>query len=128
MVIGGIAAAWLYSSQVALPGDLADVRDEPRPVPEAPVEPAAEGAYPAAAAVPGVILLMTRPTSVGVLVLHATAIARPQMGLAALFWAAAIALVLLARATGRGLLSQRFTVRERTLIVGAGQVGSEIAR
>ena len=50
------------------------------------------------------------------------------MGLTALFWALAIALVLTTRAIARAALSRRFVVRERTLIVGAGQVGSEIAR
>src|SRR3954469_16009563 len=206
MVSGGAAAAGLYSSQIALPSDLADVREEPRTVPEPVAEPQTKAIYPAFAGhrlrrrgwvlrrallladasafvaalavvdifrvqvnmadpavwlfglgafcawvlfshgyglylndelqavrptaddVPGVILLVTLTTWVGVLVLHATAIARPRMALAALFWAAAIALVLLTRTIARGVLSRRFMVRERTLIVGAGQVGSEIAR
>jgi exopolysaccharide biosynthesis polyprenyl glycosylphosphotransferase len=206
VVIGGVAAAWLYSSQVALPGDLADVREEPGAVPEPALElqtkavnPAFAGhrrrrrgwvlrrallfadatAFLAAVAfvnvfqaqinladpavwafglgsfcawvlfahgyglylndelqavrptaddVPGVILLVTLTTWVGVLVLHATEIARLEMGPTALFWGAAIALVLLARAIARGGLSRRFVARERTLIVGAGRVGSEIAR
>ena len=74
------------------------------------------------------ILLVTLTTWVGVLVLDASEIATPQLGLTALFWAAAIALLLTARAIARAVLSRRFVVRERTLIVGAGQVGSEIAR
>ena len=206
VVIGGVTAAWLYSSQIAVPGDLADVREEPRLDPVAPVEPAAKPAYPrfaghrlrrrgwvlrrvllladavaffAAAAlvdvlganigladpavwgfglaafcawvlfaqgyglylndeiqavrptaddVPGVIMLVTLTTWVGVLVLDGTTIAQPRMGLTALFWALAIGFVLTNRAIGRAALSRRLVVRERTLIVGAGQVGSEIAR
>ena len=206
VVIGGVAAAWLYSSQIALPGDLADVQEEPRTVPAPPVELEPKTSYPAFAGhrlrrrgwvlrrvllsadamaffvavalvdlvtgtinladpavwafgiaafcawvlfaqgyglylndelqavrptaddVPGVILLVTLTTWVGVLVLNATALALPRMGLTAFFWATAIALVLMARAIARAVLSRSFVVRERTLIVGAGQVGSEIAR
>jgi exopolysaccharide biosynthesis polyprenyl glycosylphosphotransferase len=206
VVIGGVFAAWLHSSQIALPGDLADVQEE-LPADRAPrAEPAASVSYPAftghrlrrrgwvlrrvllladAAAfvaavvlvdlvrpeinladpaiwafgvgvfcawvlfaqgyglylndelqavrptaddVPGVILLATLTTWVGVLVLDATSIATPRIGLTALFWAVAIALLLTSRAIARAVMSRRFTVRERTLIVGAGQVGSEIAR
>src|SRR4029079_15251938 len=83
---------------------------------------------PTADDVPGVILLVTRTTWVGVLVLDATRIAQPAMGLTAVFWAVAIAFVLAMRAVARGALSRRFVVRERTLIVGAGHVGSEVAR
>ena len=39
----------------------------------------------------------------------------------------AIAFVLLARAATRAVITRRFVVRERTLIVGAGRVGAEIA-
>ena len=46
VVIGGVAAAWLYSSQIAVPGDLADVREESLPDPVAPIEPATKPAYP----------------------------------------------------------------------------------
>jgi len=206
VVIGGVAAAWLASSQIALPSDLADVREEPRTDPVAPLEPATKPAYPRFAGhrlrrrgwvlrrallaadavafagavalvaalqadinfadpavwafgvaafcawvlfaqgyglylndeiqavrptaddVPGVILLVTLTTWVGVLVLDATRIAQPAMGLTAVFWAVAIAFVLAMRAVARGALSRRFVVRERTLIVGAGHVGSEVAR
>jgi exopolysaccharide biosynthesis polyprenyl glycosylphosphotransferase len=204
VVIGGVLAAWLHSSQIALPSDLAEVQPEPAPDPAPRAEPAAKVSHPAghrlrrrgwvlrrvllladaagfvaavglvdmfradinfadpavwafglgafcawvlfahgyglylndelqavrptADDVPGVILLVTLTTWVGVLVLDASQIATPQLGLTALFWAAAIALLLAARAIARAVLSRRFVVRERTLIVGAGQVGSEIAR
>jgi len=196
-------AAWLHSSQIALPGDLAEVQED-RLLDPLPRAEAATASYPAghrlrrrgwvlrrvllladaagfAAAialmdvlwadiniadaavwafglgafcawilfahgyglylndelqavrptaddVPGVILLVTLTTWVGVLVLDATAIAQPRMGLTALFWALAIGSVLTTRAVARAAMSRRFVVRERTLIVGAGQVGSEIAR
>jgi len=196
-------AAWLHSSQIALPGDLAEVQED-RLLDPPPRAEAATASYPAghrlrrrgwvlrrvllladaagfAAAialmdvlwadiniadaavwafglaafcawilfahgyglylndelqavrptaddVPGVILLVTLTTWVGVLVLDATAIAQPRMGLTALFWALAIGSVLTTRAVARAAMSRRFVVRERTLIVGAGQVGSEIAR
>jgi exopolysaccharide biosynthesis polyprenyl glycosylphosphotransferase len=83
---------------------------------------------PTADDVPGVILLVTLTTWLGVLVLSATATAQPRLGLTALFWALAIACLLAARAAARAVLTRRFVVRERTLIVGAGHVGSEIAR
>ena len=87
-----------------------------------------EAVRPTADDVPAVTLLVTLTTWVGVLVLDATTIAQPRMGLTALFWALAIGFVLTTRAIARAALSRRFVVRERTLIVGAGQVGSEIAR
>ena len=59
---------------------------------------------PTADDVPGVILLVTLTTWVGVLVLDASQIATPQLGLTALFWAAAIALLLTARAIARAVL------------------------
>ena len=197
-------AAWLHSSQIALPSDLAEVQPEPALDPAPRAESPARVSYPAghrlrrrgwvlrrvllladaagfvaavalvdmfradinfadpavwafglgafcawvlfahgyglylndelqavrptADDVPGVILLVTLTTWVGVLVLDASQIATPRLGLTALFWAATIALLLTARAIARGVLSRRFVVRERTLIVGAGQVGSEIAR
>ena len=205
VVIGGVIAAWLHTSQIVLPSDLTEAQEEPRldpaPRPESPrasdpafaghrlrrrgwvlrrvllladaigffaavalvdllwasidlADPAVwafgigafcawvlfaqgyglylndelQAVRPTADDVPGVILLVTLTTWVGVLVLDATGVATPQMGRTALFWALAIALVLTARAIARAVLSRRFMVRERTLIVGAGQVGSEIAR
>jgi hypothetical protein len=47
VVIGGVFAAWLHSSQIALPGELADVQEE-LPADRAPcAEPAASVSYPA---------------------------------------------------------------------------------
>ncbi|HYX77564.1 MAG TPA: sugar transferase, partial [Gaiellaceae bacterium] len=83
---------------------------------------------PTADDVPAVILLVTLTSWVGMLVLASTAIANPALGMRALFWALAIAFVLVARAATRAVISRRFVVRERTLIVGAGRVGAEIAR
>jgi exopolysaccharide biosynthesis polyprenyl glycosylphosphotransferase len=205
VVIGGVIAAWLHTSQIALPSGLTEAPEEPRldpaPPPESPsasdpafaghrlrrrgwvlrrvllladaigffaavalvdllwanidlADPAVwafgigafcawvlfaqgyglylndelQAVRPTADDVPGVILLVTLTAWVGVLVLDATAVATPQMRLTAVFWALAIALVLTARAIARAVLSRGFMVRERTLIVGAGQVGSEIAR
>jgi exopolysaccharide biosynthesis polyprenyl glycosylphosphotransferase len=78
--------------------------------------------------VPGVILLGTLTTWLGVLVLNGTGIGRPQLDLTTAFWVAAITLMLTARASARSVVRHRFVPRERTLIVGAGRVGSEIAR
>ncbi|HUK95648.1 MAG TPA: sugar transferase [Gaiellaceae bacterium] len=78
--------------------------------------------------VPGVILLVTLTTWIGVLVLEVAGISSAGLGLAIVFWLAAIPLLLAARATARSVVRHRFVPRERTLIVGAGQVGSEIAR
>jgi exopolysaccharide biosynthesis polyprenyl glycosylphosphotransferase len=205
-VIGGVAAAWLYGSQVAVPGDLQDVQEAPRTdVPDAVEEtgrpsrravaghrlrrrgwvirrvllladavgfaaafvavdalrtnidladPATwafglagfcawvlfaqcyglysndeiQAVRPTADDVPGVFLLVTLTTWLGVLALAALSVAQPRLALVALFWALGIAFVLASRAAARAVLSRRFVVRERTLIVGAGHVGSEIAR
>ncbi|HEY7019002.1 MAG TPA: sugar transferase, partial [Gaiellaceae bacterium] len=83
---------------------------------------------PTADDVPGVILLITLTTWVGVLVLAATQVAHPQLDLTAVFWALAIAFMLIARAAARAVVCRRFMLRERTLIVGAGRVGSQIAQ
>jgi exopolysaccharide biosynthesis polyprenyl glycosylphosphotransferase len=197
-----MAAAWLYASQIALPGELAEGLEEPRALePEAVAASAAPfpehrlrrrgwvvrrallladaagfaaavlaidavgvsiplghpavwafglavfcgwvlfahgyGLYlndeiqavrPTADDVPGVILLVTLTTWLGTLLLQSTSIANAQLGETAVFWALAIGTVLTARALTRALVSRRFVVRERTLIVGAGRVGSEIAR
>ena len=204
VAIGGLATAWLHSSQIALPGDLADVQEAPADDETSHFEAAVEvlptftghrlrrrgwllrrallvadaagfvcavalvdslrgdiafgepavwafglcvfvawalfahgyGLYlndeiqavrPTADDVPGVTLLVTLTTWVGILVLAATGIAHPNLGLTAVFWAAAIALVLAFRAVARAVVRRRFVPRERTLIVGAGRVGSEIA-
>jgi exopolysaccharide biosynthesis polyprenyl glycosylphosphotransferase len=204
-VIGGIAAAWLNSSQIAVPGDLPKVREDAWTSDRERDEPVARtfapaftghrlrrrgwlirrallvadaaafvgaialvdllraqiafgdpvvwafglaafcawtlfahgyGLYlndeiqavrPTADDVPGVILLVTLTTWVGVLVLAATGIAQPHLGLTGLFWGMAIALLLVTRAGARAVVRRRFVPRERTLIVGAGRVGSEIA-
>jgi exopolysaccharide biosynthesis polyprenyl glycosylphosphotransferase len=78
--------------------------------------------------VPGVILLTTLTTWLGVLILGAGGLGHPNLELASAFWIVAIALLLTARASARSLVRHRFIPRERTLIVGAGRVGSEIAR
>jgi exopolysaccharide biosynthesis polyprenyl glycosylphosphotransferase len=82
---------------------------------------------PTADDVPGVILLVTLTTWVGVLALRATGSGPLRLGLAATFWAAAIVFVLAARVAARSVARLWFAPRERTVIVGAGRVGSEIA-
>jgi exopolysaccharide biosynthesis polyprenyl glycosylphosphotransferase len=47
---------------------------------------------------------------------------------AGVFWATAIAFLLVGRGSARSIVRQRFMLRERTVIVGAGRVGAEIAR
>ena len=83
---------------------------------------------PTADDVPGVILLVTLTTWIGILALAVTGGPAPRLRESALFWASAIVLVLAARATARGITRHWFAPSERTIIVGAGRVGSEIAR
>jgi exopolysaccharide biosynthesis polyprenyl glycosylphosphotransferase len=83
---------------------------------------------PTADDLPGVVLLVTLLVWVGLLVLHASGIASPDLGLAALFWAGTVGLILTSRATARSIVRRRFVPRERTVVVGAGRVGAEIAR
>ena len=78
--------------------------------------------------VPGVLLLVTLTTWLGLLALDVLGLGTPQLGPAAAFWGCAIALVLAGRASARGIVQRRFVLCERTLIVGAGEVGAQIAR
>jgi exopolysaccharide biosynthesis polyprenyl glycosylphosphotransferase len=83
---------------------------------------------PTADDLPGVVLLVTLLVWVGLLVVHALGIASPELGLATLFWAGTVALLLTGRATARSVVRHRFVPHERTVVVGAGHVGAEIAR
>ena len=83
---------------------------------------------PTADDVPGVVLLVTLTTWIGLLALDVVSLGTPKLGPAALFWGCAIALVLAGRASARGIVQRRFVLCERTLIVGAGVVGAQIAR
>jgi exopolysaccharide biosynthesis polyprenyl glycosylphosphotransferase len=78
--------------------------------------------------VPGVVLLVTLTTWLGLLSLDVLGIGTPHLGPAAVFWACATALVLAGRASARATVQRRFVLCERTLIVGAGDVGEQVAR
>ncbi|HJQ73413.1 MAG TPA: sugar transferase [Gaiellaceae bacterium] len=83
---------------------------------------------PTADDVPGVILLVTLESWLGVLAIGLTGHGEPRIGPTAWFWASAIVLILAGRATARAVAREWFAPSERTVIVGAGRVGSEIAR
>jgi exopolysaccharide biosynthesis polyprenyl glycosylphosphotransferase len=57
-----------------------------------------------------------------------TGLARPDIIKIALFWALAIALVTLGRATARTFCRSRITYQQNAVIVGAGEVGQLIGR
>jgi exopolysaccharide biosynthesis polyprenyl glycosylphosphotransferase len=78
--------------------------------------------------VPGVVLLVTLTTWLGLLALDLIGLGAPELRPAAVFWGCAIGLVLAGRASARGIVQRRFVLCERTLIVGAGEVGDQIAR
>jgi exopolysaccharide biosynthesis polyprenyl glycosylphosphotransferase len=78
--------------------------------------------------VPGVLLLGTLLAWLSLLFLNGTGLAHPRLMAAGVFWATAIAFLLVGRASARSIVRQRFMLRERTVIVGAGRVGAEIAR
>jgi exopolysaccharide biosynthesis polyprenyl glycosylphosphotransferase len=77
--------------------------------------------------VPGVLLLVTLMTWLGLLAVDAFRLGTPHIGPATVFWACAAVFVLAGRASARAIVQRRFVLSERTLIVGAGQVGSQIA-
>lgn len=75
---------------------------------------------------PGIALLSSLATWVGILFLNATGLAHPRILAAGFFWLTSIGLIALGRASARALVRHR-RVYERTVIVGAGRVGAEIA-
>jgi exopolysaccharide biosynthesis polyprenyl glycosylphosphotransferase len=77
---------------------------------------------------PGIVLLATLATWVGILFMNATGFAHPRLMVSGTFWAVAVAFLLIGRALARAVVHRRVHVRERTVIVGAGRVGAEIAR
>ncbi len=87
-----------------------------------------QAARPTADDVPGVVLLVSVTAWLGLLAVHATGVADPALMVAGAFWALAIVYLVAARAVARSIMRRGFVPRERTLIVGAGRVGSEIAR
>jgi exopolysaccharide biosynthesis polyprenyl glycosylphosphotransferase len=77
---------------------------------------------------PGVLLLVTLMAWLGLLFMNGADLAHPRLMAAGVFWASAIAFLLVGRGSARSIVRSRFMLRERTVIVGAGRVGAEIAR
>jgi exopolysaccharide biosynthesis polyprenyl glycosylphosphotransferase len=76
----------------------------------------------------GIVLLSTLATWLGLLTVHASAIAHPKLHVATTFWLSSIVLITAGRAVGRSVVHRTFAPRERTLIVGTGAVAQRIAR
>ena len=76
--------------------------------------------------IPGLILLATLATWLGLLVVNALGLAHPRLVVAATFWCLAIVLVTAARASARWLVQRKIRAREATLIVGSGQVAQRV--
>jgi exopolysaccharide biosynthesis polyprenyl glycosylphosphotransferase len=77
---------------------------------------------------PGIAMLATLATWLGLLVVEVAGLAHPRIAVAATFWAASIGLVTISRATARGFLHRQQGLREPTLIVGSGRVAGWISR
>jgi exopolysaccharide biosynthesis polyprenyl glycosylphosphotransferase len=76
---------------------------------------------------PDLLLLSSLATWLGILFLNATHIAHPRLRHAAAFWLIYLVLLTVCRALVRWLARSRLGLRQRTVIVGAGQVGRLIA-
>jgi exopolysaccharide biosynthesis polyprenyl glycosylphosphotransferase len=76
---------------------------------------------------PGLLLLSTLATWLGLLVLNATGLSHPSLRVAGTFWVLAIVDISAARAIARSLVSRRMRHREPTIIIGAGRVGARVA-
>jgi exopolysaccharide biosynthesis polyprenyl glycosylphosphotransferase len=76
---------------------------------------------------PGLLLLTTLATWLGLLTVNAFDLSHPRLHVAATFWLASITFILGLRVVARSLLSRKLHHQEPTVILGAGRVGSRIA-
>lgn len=76
---------------------------------------------------PGLVLLATFATWVGLLLVTASSLAHPRLGIVTTFWLASIGLIVTGRAIARWFVQRRANLRENTLVIGTGQVAQRIA-
>jgi exopolysaccharide biosynthesis polyprenyl glycosylphosphotransferase len=76
----------------------------------------------------GIVLLSSLATWLGLLTVNAAGFAHPKLHVATTFWLGSIALITIARAAGRSIVQRCLAPRERTVVVGTGQVGQRIAQ
>jgi len=76
----------------------------------------------------GVLHLVTLGAWVFYALGWATGIAHPQLGKVLTFWAAAIFLMTAGRASARAWCRRRLSYLQNTIVVGAGEVGQQVAR
>jgi exopolysaccharide biosynthesis polyprenyl glycosylphosphotransferase len=74
----------------------------------------------------GIILLSTLTTWLGLLAVNIAHLAHPKLQVATTFWVGAIALITTSRAVCRTVVSHAVEARERTVVVGTGQVAQRI--
>ncbi|PWU25508.1 MAG: hypothetical protein C5B48_00945 [Candidatus Rokuibacteriota bacterium] len=77
---------------------------------------------------PALIILTTLATWFGLVWLHALHLARPRFHVAVSFWFAALLCIAAGRVIARMVIQPRLNNRERTLILGAGRVGTMVAK
>jgi exopolysaccharide biosynthesis polyprenyl glycosylphosphotransferase len=78
--------------------------------------------------VPGLLLLSSFTAWVGLLLVNASGLAQPRLGIATTFWLAAIGLIIAGRVAARWFVQRRDDLREPTLIIGTDRVALRIAR
>jgi exopolysaccharide biosynthesis polyprenyl glycosylphosphotransferase len=76
----------------------------------------------------GIILLATLTTWLGLLAVNATEVAHPKLQVATSFWIGSIALITASRAICRSIVQRVDVARERTVVVGTGQIAQRIAQ
>jgi exopolysaccharide biosynthesis polyprenyl glycosylphosphotransferase len=76
---------------------------------------------------PGLLMLATLATWLGLLAVNGLNLAAPSLRVATSFWVASIFFVSTNRAIARSLLQHRLHSLEPTVIVGAGKVGARVA-
>jgi exopolysaccharide biosynthesis polyprenyl glycosylphosphotransferase len=77
---------------------------------------------------PDLLLLSSLAAWLGLLFLNSTGLAHPKLAHVTSFWLFSLFFLMIGRALARWLARSRLGVRQRTIIVGAGQVGRAIAR
>jgi exopolysaccharide biosynthesis polyprenyl glycosylphosphotransferase len=77
---------------------------------------------------PNLIALTTLGVWLGLLAANATHATRTHLGVAATFWILSTGAIAVGRGIARSLAQHRFMRTERTIILGAGRVGTRIAR